>query len=137
MAKNYDAIVVGSGSGMFVVYEAVFRGLSVALVDKGPLGGTCPNLGCIPSKMLMFPADRIVEAPVIVTDQRDPSAWIKPVAGKPLTFRTTGVGRPDDVTLVPYHRLWNQKYAVYWQLTDEPGWQRIQAERKAAPKAEP
>ena len=61
MASNYDAVVVGSGSGMFVVYEAVFRGLSVALVDKGPLGGTCPNLGCIPSKMLMFPADRVVE----------------------------------------------------------------------------
>ena len=61
MTKTYDAIVVGSGSGMFVVYEGVFRGLSVALVDKGPLGGTCPNLGCIPSKMLMFPADRIVE----------------------------------------------------------------------------
>ena len=61
MTTKYDAIVVGSGSGMFVVYEAVFRGLSVALVDKGPLGGTCPNLGCIPSKMLMFPADRIVE----------------------------------------------------------------------------
>ncbi len=61
MPGKYDAVVVGSGSGMFVVYEAVFRGLSVALVDKGPLGGTCPNLGCIPSKMLMFPADRIVE----------------------------------------------------------------------------
>ncbi len=59
--KTYDAIVIGSGSGMFVVYEAVFRGLSVALIDKGPLGGTCPNLGCIPSKMLMFPADRVVE----------------------------------------------------------------------------
>jgi len=61
MTKKYDAVVIGSGSGMFVVYEAVFRGLSVALVDKGPLGGTCPNLGCIPSKMLMFPADRVVE----------------------------------------------------------------------------
>ena len=61
MPEKYDAVVIGSGSGMFVVYEAVFRGLSVALIDKGPLGGTCPNLGCIPSKMLMFPADRIVE----------------------------------------------------------------------------
>ena len=61
MAKKYDVVVIGSGSGMFVVYESVFRGLSTALVDKGPLGGTCPNLGCIPSKMLMFPADRVVE----------------------------------------------------------------------------
>ncbi len=61
MTKKYDVVVIGSGSGMFAVYESVFRGLSTALVDKGPLGGTCPNLGCIPSKMLMFPADRVVE----------------------------------------------------------------------------
>jgi len=61
MEKKYDVVIIGSGSGMFVAYEAVFRGLSTALVDKGPLGGTCPNLGCIPSKMLMLPADRVVE----------------------------------------------------------------------------
>ena len=59
--KNYDVIVVGSGCGMLIVDEALSRGLKVALVDKGPLGGTCPNLGCIPSKMLIYPADRIVE----------------------------------------------------------------------------
>jgi len=59
--KNYDAIVIGSGSGMLIVDEALARGWKVALVDRGPLGGTCPNLGCIPSKMLIFPADRIVE----------------------------------------------------------------------------
>jgi mycothione reductase len=46
---------------MLIVDEALAHGLKVALVDKGPLGGTCPNLGCIPSKMLIFPADRIVE----------------------------------------------------------------------------
>ncbi|MBN1862900.1 MAG: dihydrolipoyl dehydrogenase [Dehalococcoidales bacterium] len=61
MLKNYDAIVIGSGSGMLIVDEFLAHGLKVALVDKGPLGGTCPNLGCIPSKMLIFPADRIVE----------------------------------------------------------------------------
>jgi mycothione reductase len=59
--KSYDAVVIGSGSGMLVIEEALAHGLKVALVDKGPLGGTCPNLGCIPSKMLIFPADRIVE----------------------------------------------------------------------------
>jgi mycothione reductase len=59
--KNYDAIVVGSGCGLIIVDEALAHGLKVALVDKGPLGGTCPNLGCIPSKMLIYPADRIVE----------------------------------------------------------------------------
>ncbi len=59
--KNYDAIVVGSGCGMLIVDEALSHALKVALVDKGPLGGTCPNLGCIPSKMLIYPADRIIE----------------------------------------------------------------------------
>jgi mycothione reductase len=59
--KEYDVIVIGSGSGMNIVEEALGQGMSVALVDKGPLGGTCPNLGCIPSKMLIFAADRVAE----------------------------------------------------------------------------
>jgi mycothione reductase len=59
--KKYDVIVIGSGCGMNIAEEALAHGLSVALVDKGPLGGTCANLGCIPSKMLIFAADRIAE----------------------------------------------------------------------------
>jgi len=42
--------------------------------------------------------------------------WIKPVAGQALTFRTEGAGRPDDVTLVPFYRLFGERYAIYWQL---------------------
>ena len=59
--KEYDIIVVGSGCGMIIVDEAAAHELKVALVDKGPLGGTCLNLGCIPSKMLIYVADKIVE----------------------------------------------------------------------------
>jgi len=59
--KNYDVIVIGSGSAMSVVNGAMSHDMDVALVDKGPLGGTCLNLGCIPSKMLIYPADRIVD----------------------------------------------------------------------------
>lgn len=59
--KQYDAIVIGSGSGMNIAQEALEHGMKVALVDRGPLGGTCLNLGCIPSKLLIFPADRIME----------------------------------------------------------------------------
>ncbi len=59
--KKYDAIVIGSGCGLNIVNDALHHGLKVALVDKGPLGGTCLNLGCIPSKMLIFPAERILE----------------------------------------------------------------------------
>lgn len=59
--KEYDVIVIGSGAGMLIVEGALSQDLNVALVDKGPLGGTCLNLGCIPSKMLIYPADRLVE----------------------------------------------------------------------------
>ena len=82
-----------------------------------------------------FPEGHLVEAPVIVTTERDPSLWIKPVQGRPLTFRTVGVGRPNDVTLVPYHRLWNQKYNIYWRLTDETGFKQIELERKVRQEA--
>ena len=60
--EKYDLVVIGSGSGMVIVEEALSHGLKVALVDRGPTGGTCLNTGCIPSKMLIFAADRIVEA---------------------------------------------------------------------------
>jgi mycothione reductase len=59
--KSYDVIVIGAGVGLNVTFKAVSSGLRVALIDKGNLGGTCLNLGCVPSKMLIFPADRIVE----------------------------------------------------------------------------
>jgi len=59
--KEYDVIVIGSGVGMNIVFSALSDGLRVALVDRGDVGGTCLNVGCIPSKMLIYPADRIVE----------------------------------------------------------------------------
>ena len=43
--KEFDFIVVGSGCGLIVVEEAVEHDLKVALVDKGPAGGTCLNSG--------------------------------------------------------------------------------------------
>ena len=60
--KNYEVIVIGSGAGAIISDEAAAKGLKTALIDKGPLiGGTCLNWGCIPSKMLIYTADRIVE----------------------------------------------------------------------------
>lgn len=57
--NNYDLIVIGSGSGLEVSSEAADMGLSVAVVEDGPFGGTCLNRGCIPSKMLIHCADVI------------------------------------------------------------------------------
>jgi dihydrolipoamide dehydrogenase len=56
---KFDLIVIGSGAGTHVASQARHAGLKVALVDQGPTGGTCLNNGCIPSKMLIYPADVI------------------------------------------------------------------------------
>lgn len=60
-APKYDVIVIGSGSGSTIVDNALYQGMEVAWIDRGPLGGTCLNVGCIPSKILIFPADRVME----------------------------------------------------------------------------
>jgi dihydrolipoamide dehydrogenase len=60
--KEFDLILVGGGAGRRASTKAVTKGKRVALVDYGPLGGTCLNRGCIPSKMLIYPADVIQEA---------------------------------------------------------------------------
>jgi len=59
--EKYDLIVIGSGAGMNVASKALQAGMRVALVEHGLLGGTCLNTGCIPSKVLLHPADVIRE----------------------------------------------------------------------------
>lgn len=55
--KQYDVIVIGSGGGAKITSPAARLGLKVACIEKDKLGGTCLNRGCIPSKMLIHPAD--------------------------------------------------------------------------------
>jgi dihydrolipoamide dehydrogenase len=57
--ERFDIIVIGSGSGMLVASAAVEQGFRVALIERGKMGGTCINVGCVPSKMLIYPADII------------------------------------------------------------------------------
>ena len=37
-------------------------------------------------------------------------------SGAPLTFKTNGLGRPDDVTLIPYYKMAHQHYSMYWKI---------------------
>lgn len=59
--EEYDLIVIGSGAGMNVASQALQTGMRVAVVEHGLMGGTCLNTGCIPSKILLYPADVIRE----------------------------------------------------------------------------
>jgi mycothione reductase len=59
--KEYDIIVIGSGCGQIVAFEAAEHAKKTALIDRGPTGGTCLNVGCVPSKILIACADRLME----------------------------------------------------------------------------
>jgi hypothetical protein len=66
------------------------------------------------SNWYKFPPDKIASAPPLTVSSDNVNDWIKPVAGKPLTFRT--VGQSKDITLIPYHKLFNQRYIIYWKI---------------------
>jgi mercuric reductase len=55
---DYDLAIVGSGGGAFAAAIAARRkGLRVAMIEHGTVGGTCVNIGCIPSKVLLAAAE--------------------------------------------------------------------------------
>jgi len=62
--SSYDLIVIGSGPGGYVcAIRAAQLGLKTACVEKMPtLGGTCLNIGCIPSKALLQASEKLEEA---------------------------------------------------------------------------
>jgi DUF1680 family protein len=60
-------------------------------------------------------------APVLVCDD-DLSGFIEPVKDQALTFRTKGVGRPGDVTLIPLYRASHGRYTVYFDTFTTQQW---------------
>jgi mercuric reductase len=57
--QHYDLIIIGGGAGGFgAAIKANDLGARAALVNAGlPLGGTCVNVGCVPSKTLLWAAE--------------------------------------------------------------------------------
>src|SRR5688572_23538262 len=60
----YDVVVIGTGPGGYVcAIKAAQLGLKTAVVEKrATLGGTCVNVGCIPSKALLHASEAFAEA---------------------------------------------------------------------------
>lgn len=53
---HFDLVVVGTGSGNTIMGRE-YQDLKIAIVESGRFGGTCLNVGCIPTKMYVYPAD--------------------------------------------------------------------------------
>ncbi len=86
------------------------------LVLAGKLGGEGLSDALVYQRenWYQFPREQIAEAPVLVAAGDDLTQCLEPVAGQSLTYRTTGLAR--NLTLVPYHELYGERYAVYWRM---------------------
>lgn len=69
--------------------------------------------------------------PVFVEDKQSLSQWIKPVAGKPLTFQSVGAGRPQDVSFNPFFQTHDECYSVYFDLFTPAQWEERQEKYRA------
>ncbi|MDG6922923.1 MAG: dihydrolipoyl dehydrogenase, partial [Nitrososphaerota archaeon] len=59
--KNYDLIIIGSGSATNLLDALISRNpkIKIAIIDKDEPGGICLTRGCIPSKILLYPAELV------------------------------------------------------------------------------
>jgi dihydrolipoamide dehydrogenase len=70
---TYDIIVIGAGPGGYIAaLKAASCGARVAIVEKGSLGGTCLNLGCIPTKTLYQASQRFADYLEYASMLKDP-----------------------------------------------------------------
>ena len=77
---TFDVLILGGGSGGYAcAFRAAELGLTVALVEKGKLGGTCLHVGCIPTKALLHAgeiADQARESATFGVNAAELNAWM-------------------------------------------------------------
>ncbi|UCF04326.1 MAG: dihydrolipoyl dehydrogenase [bacterium] len=106
MAREYDCVVIGGGpAGYPAAIRASQLGARVALIEKGPLGGTCLNWGCIPTKTLHATAHLIESA-----------------------GGAAGIGLPDRVAEPDPQALFQRKNEIVGELVS--GVERLLKSRK-------
>ena len=76
MEKNFDLIVIGTGSaGSTVAHKCRKAGWDVAIIDSRPFGGTCAVRGCDPKKVLVGAADGDLSLPIWVDHVGSKTRW--------------------------------------------------------------
>jgi len=69
--EDFDFVIIGAGpAGEAAAHEARSRGASVALIDRLWFGGSCPHIGCLPSKSLLHGADEHAANPAAYSWER-------------------------------------------------------------------
>jgi DUF1680 family protein len=114
-----DSSVVALLYGPVVLAGDLGREGMDAVTQYGP---SAPQLGRL----------KPMEVPAFVCSRESVLEHVKPIPGAPLTFKTDGIGQPHDVTLVPFYRMFHDRYSVYWKVYSAEGWEQRKAEIAAA-----
>lgn len=115
-APGYDLAIIGSGSAAFAAAIAARdRGARVVMIERSTIGGTCVNVGCVPSKFLLRAAETFAHA------GQHPYAGVETrAAGVDLTAL---VAQKDQLTAA-------MRQAKYLDLVDAYGWDLIHGEAR-------
>ena len=137
MPDSFDVVVIGSGPGGYsAAIRCAQRGASVAVVEKGHMGGTCLNCGCIPSKTLLASAHTLLMAKHAANMGIDiPSAapnWKKIQARKEAVvsgFRKglTGLIQANKIKVLPGRGVMTKPGAI--SIEGDGGTSEIQAQK--------
>lgn len=114
--KIYDLIIIGAGGAAFsAAIKAIEYGATVAMVERGTIGGTCVNIGCVPSKTLLRAGE------INQLAKSNPFIGLKTNAGE--VDLATLIKQKDELV----NELRNQKYI---NLIDEYGFDLIKGEAR-------
>lgn len=122
----YGPVLLAGKMGTAVLTPADFHG-----------GGDNTNIG----NQLASKKEPDTLAPALLTTPENALSALQPVKGKPLTFQIAGsIAKPGAVTLVPFYRVFFERYALYWPLMDTATYRanlgKAEAEENAARQAE-
>ncbi|GAA4398259.1 mercury(II) reductase [Ornithinibacter aureus] len=118
MATTVDLVIIGSGGAAFAAaIRAVELGQRVAMVERGTVGGTCVNTGCVPSKALLAAA----EARHVAEDADHRFPGITTNAG-PVDMPAVIAGKDGLVTQLRTER--------YLDVADAHGWRTMTGEAR-------
>lgn len=69
--------------------------------------------------------------PVIMSEDRNPENWLVPVSGSVNTFKSKGVGSPNDLVFRPFYKIYDRRYSVYLDIYNQKKWKEHQADLNA------
>ncbi len=122
--KKYDIIAIGSGSSMNII-PAFLRsrpGAKAAVIDKDDPGGICLTRGCIPTKMLVYPAELVrtiheagkfgIDAPIRKVDFRKVMGRMRSHVRPQIESIRKGLGSSDDIDYYPMAAEFTAPYTL-------------------------